>query len=69
MGYGLGLATSYARVHSNAHWLSDTVAGAALGIATAQFTMSRREERRLDAVASVVPVPGGAMLFVSKAWK
>ena len=69
IGYGLALATSYARVHSNSHWFSDVVAGAALGIATAQFTMNRREERRLNgASASLVPVPGGAMLFVSKVW-
>jgi hypothetical protein len=73
IGYGLGVATSYARVHSNAHWLSDTVAGAALGIATAQFTMNRRDERRLNGVASnlsggVAPLPGGAMLYFSKSW-
>jgi hypothetical protein len=73
LGYGLGLATSYARVHSNAHWLSDTVAGAALGIATAQFTMNRRDERRLNRAAGdlsggVAPLPGGAMLYFSKTW-
>lgn len=68
IGYGLALATSYERVHGNSHWLSDTVAGAALGIATAQFTMNRRDERRLDAAASILPVPGGAMLFVSRSF-
>ena len=69
IGYGLALATSYARVHGNAHWLSDTVAGAALGIATAQFTMDRRDERRLNLSTTIVPLQGGAMLFVSKTWK
>ena len=69
IGYGLALATSYARVHGNSHWVSDTVAGAALGIATAQFTMGRRAERRLNGVsASVAPLAGGAMLFFSKTW-
>ena len=68
IGYGLAIATSYERVHSNSHWLSDTVAGAALGIATAQFTMNQRDERRLQASVSVVPVPGGAMLYFSKVW-
>jgi hypothetical protein len=68
IGYGLALATSYERVHGNAHWLSDTVAGAALGIATAQFTMNGRDERRLNVTTSVVPMRGGAMLFVSKSW-
>lgn len=70
IGYGLALATCYERVHGNSHWLSDTVAGAALGIATAQFTMGRRDERRLNGVsASIAPFPGGAMLLVSKTWK
>ena len=44
IGYGLAAATAYARLDSNAHWLSDTVAGAALGIATAQFAMQRRDQ-------------------------
>jgi membrane-associated phospholipid phosphatase len=72
IGYGVGLATSYARMHGDVHWFSDTVAGAALGIATAQFTMNHRDERRLNRAgefsASVAPLPGGAMLFVSKTW-
>jgi len=42
LGYGLGAATSYERLKHNAHWLSDTVAGAALGIASAHFAMNRR---------------------------
>ena len=65
LGYGLALATGYARVHDNAHWFSDTVAGAALGIATAQFTMNRRDDRRRNFALSVVPTDGGAMLMLS----
>jgi hypothetical protein len=65
IGYGLALATGYARVHDNAHWLSDTVAGAALGIATAQFTMNRHDDRRRAVAVSVVPTDGGAMLVIS----
>ena len=65
IGYGLALATAYARVHDNAHWLSDTVAGAALGIATAQFTMNRRDGRRRAFSLNVVPADGGAMLVFS----
>jgi membrane-associated phospholipid phosphatase len=34
VGYGMASATTYLRLHDNQHWLSDTVAGAALGIAT-----------------------------------
>jgi membrane-associated phospholipid phosphatase len=35
-------ATGYVRVNENVHWLSDTVAGAALGIATARFLLNRQ---------------------------
>ena len=43
VGYGAATATAYIRVHDNAHWLSDSVAGAALGIATAQFVLNRQD--------------------------
>jgi membrane-associated phospholipid phosphatase len=42
IGYGVAGATGYERVHENVHWLSDTVAGAALGIATARFVLNRQ---------------------------
>jgi membrane-associated phospholipid phosphatase len=42
IGYGVAGATSYVRVNENVHWLSDTVAGAALGIATARFVLNRQ---------------------------
>jgi hypothetical protein len=41
LGYGVGLGTAYIRVKDNVHWVSDTVAGAALGIATARFVLNR----------------------------
>jgi membrane-associated phospholipid phosphatase len=41
VGYGVGLGTAYIRVRDNVHWVSDTVAGAALGIATARFVLNR----------------------------
>jgi membrane-associated phospholipid phosphatase len=62
LGYGLGVATSYERLKHNAHWLSDTVAGAAIGGATANFTMNRRDVREQRSSLSLVPVEGGAML-------
>jgi membrane-associated phospholipid phosphatase len=43
VGYGVAAGTSYVRVRENVHWLSDTVAGTALGIATARFVLNRRE--------------------------
>lgn len=62
LGYGIAVGTAYVRVHDNQHWLSDTVAGAALGIATAQFAMGRREARSPLSSFSVQPAAGGAML-------
>jgi hypothetical protein len=43
IGYGIAGATAYVRVRENVHWLSDTVAGSALGIATARFVLNRRD--------------------------
>jgi PAP2 superfamily len=62
LGYGLGVVTSYERLKHNAHWFSDTVAGAAIGAATANFTMHRRYAVEERSTLSVVPVQGGAML-------
>jgi len=68
LGYGVAAGTMYIRLHDNAHWLSDTVAGAAIGISTAHFTMNRREERAHSGDSargqwSIAPTEyGGAML-------
>jgi membrane-associated phospholipid phosphatase len=43
LGYGVASATAYVRTSENVHWLSDSVAGAALGIATARFVLNRQE--------------------------
>jgi membrane-associated phospholipid phosphatase len=59
LGYGMASATAYARLHENVHWLSDTVAGAAVGIATAEFTMNRRQQRTHRWELSVEPMAGG----------
>lgn len=66
LGYGAVAGfTAYERLKHNAHWLSDDVAGAALGGATAHFILSRdaeRNEERNRSALSVVPLPGGVML-------
>jgi membrane-associated phospholipid phosphatase len=62
LGYGLGVATGYERLKHNAHWLSDTVAGAALGTASARFTMNRVYGGGSASSLSLTPVEGGAML-------
>ena len=43
LGYGIAAGTAYQRMNHDAHWFSDTVAGAAIGVATARFVMKRRE--------------------------
>jgi membrane-associated phospholipid phosphatase len=65
VGYGIGVATSYERLKHNQHWLSDTVAGAALGISSAHFAMGRREGRNQQAYISVAPMDGGLLLTYS----
>lgn len=62
LGYGLAAGTAYSRVHDGQHWLSDVVAGAALGAATGRFVVNRGEERRQRYSLDVVPVDHGAML-------
>ena len=62
LGYGLGVATGYERLKHNAHWLSDTMAGAALGTASAHFTMNRTYGSGSASNLSLTPVEGGAML-------
>lgn len=64
LGYGVAGATGYLRLHDNAHWLSDVVAGAAVGVATAHFSMNRRVDRveHLEGLnLSVVPIAGGGL--------
>jgi membrane-associated phospholipid phosphatase len=61
VGYGMASATAYLRVHENQHWLSDTVAGAALGIATGRFSTHRRLQRAHDWNLSVTPSQYGGV--------
>jgi membrane-associated phospholipid phosphatase len=66
LGYGLGVATSYERLRHNAHWLSDTVAGGALGIASAHFVLNRHQNLSAAGHLAIVPVSGGALLTYSR---
>ena len=66
LGYGVIAGyTAFERLKHNAHWLSDDVAGAALGGATAHFILTRDEAHKEEmnrSAFSVTPLPGGAML-------
>lgn len=67
IGYGVGFGTAYLRMKHNAHWLSDTIAGGALGMASAHFVMNRSAQREDEAGSelSLVPVQGGVMIAFS----
>jgi membrane-associated phospholipid phosphatase len=69
LGYGaIAGFTAYERLKHNAHWLSDDVAGAAIGGATAHFVLERdaeRSEARKNYSVSLLPLDGGAMLTYS----
>ena len=66
LGYGAVAGfTAFERLKHNAHWLSDDVAGAEIGGATAHFVLERESERRAQREnysVSLVPLEGGAML-------
>jgi len=65
LGYGVAGASSYIRVKDNLHWLSDSVAGAAIGIATARFVLNRQG---VESHASIQfqPVNNGWLIAYSK---
>ena len=65
LGYGVAGFTVYERLRHNGHWLSDTVAGAALGAASAHFAMDRSAAHARGAQLSLAPLPGGIMLSYS----
>jgi membrane-associated phospholipid phosphatase len=65
LGYGVAVGTAYWRLRDNVHWLSDTVAGASLGMASAQLVMNRRHAERQSASILLTPVDRGLMLSFS----
>jgi membrane-associated phospholipid phosphatase len=64
IGYGVASATGYVRLSENVHWLSDSVAGAALGIATARFVLNRQEAQDRAAL-QFQPVKNGWLISYS----
>lgn len=67
VGYGVALGTAYRRLDHREHWASDTVAGAAIGIASARFVMRRRDPRQRQAQTSIMPTEDGFALVYSVA--
>jgi len=72
VGYGVAGATAYSRVSGNAHWMSDVMAGAALGYYTAHFIMNRRAvdgSERTEPSVMLLPMDEGLMFSFSMALK
>jgi hypothetical protein len=65
LGYGAGAAVAYLRVEDNQHWVSDVVAGAALGYYSAAFVLNRRDGAQTHAAVLLVPQDGGLTLTYS----
>lgn len=69
LGYGIAAGTGYLRLHENVHWLSDTVAGSALGIATARFVLNRQTGKASESSLSFQPTKDGWMLAYTKRFR
>jgi membrane-associated phospholipid phosphatase len=61
IGFGMASAISYERLHGNAHWLSDVVAGAAIGVYTGAFTLNRAYSSHEPLAFSVAPTEAGGL--------
>lgn len=61
--YAAATATAWSRVNDNAHWTSDVVAGAALGIISAKFVSGR-----LSLFGLKSPLVGASSSGVSLSW-
>jgi PAP2 superfamily len=65
IGYGIAGGTVYVRLRENVHWLSDTVAGTALGIATARFVLNRADSQSHQSF-QFRPTQSGWMILYAK---
>ncbi len=61
LGYGVAGATAYVRLHGNVHWLSDVVAGSAIGLYTGAFVTNRQLFHNDDLAIHVAPTDVGGL--------
>jgi len=61
LGYGVASFTAYERLHGNAHWLSDVVAGSAVGLSTGVFVMNRQLLRDSPVAFNLAPTEYGGV--------
>jgi membrane-associated phospholipid phosphatase len=62
--YGVGALVSWCRVRDNAHWVSDTVAGATLGIIVGETITAGHRQR--DWQIMPAKTPGGFAVYVTR---
>jgi hypothetical protein len=62
LGYGMAAGTAYLRLKHDQHWLSDTVAGAAVGGSSGIFALNRDHPTDRNWTLGVTPVSGGAVV-------
>jgi membrane-associated phospholipid phosphatase len=61
LGYGVASFTAYERLHGNAHWFSDVVAGSAIGLYTGVFVMKRQYFRDSPVAVNLAPTEVGGL--------
>ena len=63
VSYSIATLVGYSRIEHDAHWLSDTLSGALIGIAVAKSVNRFNQERRSIAVSSVGTADGWGISF------
>lgn len=63
VSYSVATLVGYARIDHDAHWLSDTMSGALIGMAVAKSVNRFNQERRPVAVSSVSTADGWGIAF------
>ena len=64
--YGLATSTALARTYDNAHWATDTIAGALLGIYTANYVSAQNRDQRNK--RSIIPYIGTNTIGFNMSW-
>lgn len=61
--YSLASLTAYARIYDQRHWLSDTVAGAAIGINAGLYVVHRHRRPAAAAQTRLILLPNGIYFY------
>lgn len=61
--YSLASLTAYARIYDQKHWLSDTMAGAAVGINAGLFVVNRQRQATGEQQTRMMLLPNGIFFY------